>query len=81
VEVDADGVDLRITNGNTASRGQFPWQAALYVDGSSFCGGSLISDLWVLTAAHCRQVRLAARAAHSQAVNNGIVVQFNLEEE
>nr|CAD7606072.1 unnamed protein product [Timema genevievae] len=43
----------RITNGNQASRGQFPYQAALYLDGRSFCGGSLISTTWVLTAAHC----------------------------
>ncbi|XP_069688317.1 transmembrane protease serine 9-like [Periplaneta americana] len=43
----------RITNGQTASRGQFPWQAALHVDNSWFCGGSLISNEWVLTAAHC----------------------------
>ncbi|KAJ9582270.1 hypothetical protein L9F63_003399 [Diploptera punctata] len=43
----------RITNGNSASRGQFPWQAALVIDSSSFCGGSLISYQYVLTAAHC----------------------------
>jgi secreted trypsin-like serine protease len=52
-EADSDDHDLRITNGYTADRGQFPWQAGLEVDGSSFCGGSVISDLWVLTAAHC----------------------------
>ncbi|XP_062549587.1 transmembrane protease serine 9-like isoform X2 [Armigeres subalbatus] len=38
-------------------RGEFPWQAALYQeeDGnfSYACGGSLISDRFVLTAAHC----------------------------
>ncbi|KAJ4436546.1 hypothetical protein ANN_16577 [Periplaneta americana] len=43
----------RITNGQTASRGQFPWQAAVFADNSWFCGGSLISNTWVLTAAHC----------------------------
>nr|CAD7417723.1 unnamed protein product [Timema poppensis] len=43
----------RIVNGNQASRGQFPHQAALYLDGRSFCGGSLISTSWILTAAHC----------------------------
>ena len=43
----------RITNGNPANRGQFPWQAALIIDNNYFCGGSLISNLWVLTAAHC----------------------------
>jgi len=43
----------RITNGSTATRAQFPWQVALIVDGARFCGGSLISTRWVLTAAHC----------------------------
>jgi len=43
----------RITNGSTATRAQFPWQVALIVDGAGFCGGSLISTRWVLTAAHC----------------------------
>jgi len=43
----------RITNGNTAASGQFPWQVALVINGASFCGGSLISNRWVLTAAHC----------------------------
>ncbi|KAK7865647.1 hypothetical protein R5R35_006904 [Gryllus longicercus] len=45
--------DARIINGIQASRGQFPYQAALYLNGRSFCGGSLISTRWVLTAAHC----------------------------
>uniref|UniRef100_A0A1V1FIV0 Putative serine protease 64 isoform C n=2 Tax=Reticulitermes speratus TaxID=60591 RepID=A0A1V1FIV0_9NEOP len=45
--------DHRITNGEPAKRGQFPWQVAIISDLSYFCGGSLISDTWVLTAAHC----------------------------
>jgi secreted trypsin-like serine protease len=43
----------RITNGYITTRGQFPWQVALITDDGTFCGGSLISDRWVLTAAHC----------------------------
>ncbi|XP_069688740.1 brachyurin-like isoform X1 [Periplaneta americana] len=43
----------RITNGQTASRGQFPWQAGLTIDFSGFCGGSIISNDWLLTAGHC----------------------------
>jgi secreted trypsin-like serine protease len=42
-----------IVGGQLTQRGQFPWQVALSEDGWFFCGGSLISDQWVLTAAHC----------------------------
>ncbi|XP_065336462.1 brachyurin-like [Cloeon dipterum] len=46
-------VDFRIVGGQQATRGQFPYQVALDIDNSVFCGGSLISADTVLTAAHC----------------------------
>jgi len=46
----------RIISGEVAAVGQFPWQVAnrfTTPGGSFFCGGALICDSWVLTAAHC----------------------------
>jgi len=45
----------RIVGGEEAVPHSYPWMAALFVDGKWFCGGTLISDEWVLTAAHCAQ--------------------------
>merc|ERR1711892_1415662 len=46
------GMD-RIVGGAEATPHSYPWMAALFVDDAWFCGGTLISDEWVLTAAHC----------------------------
>uniref|UniRef100_A0A8C6WHF5 chymotrypsin n=1 Tax=Neogobius melanostomus TaxID=47308 RepID=A0A8C6WHF5_9GOBI len=45
----------KIVNGENAVSGSWPWQVSLQ-DGSGFhfCGGSLINQYWVVTAAHCR---------------------------
>ncbi|XP_070533270.1 chymotrypsinogen B-like isoform X2 [Ptychodera flava] len=47
--------NINIVGGNDADVGEWPWQIVFYsVDfGQYFCGGSLISEDWILTAAHC----------------------------
>ncbi|KAM9513273.1 LOW QUALITY PROTEIN: chymotrypsin-like protease CTRL-1 [Salvelinus alpinus] len=46
---------LKIVNGQNAVSGSWPWQVSLQdASGFHFCGGSLISQNWVVTAAHCR---------------------------
>lgn len=51
----SDDTDM-IVGGWPADESEWPWQVRLYQDGSDrfgFCGGTLISRRWVVTAAHC----------------------------
>lgn len=43
----------KIVGGTEAARGNWGWQIALKYNGQFTCGGSLINDQWVITAAHC----------------------------
>ncbi|XP_012942419.1 transmembrane protease serine 3 [Aplysia californica] len=43
----------KIVGGSETDIEHYPWQISLRFDGQHICGGSLISDKWVLTAAHC----------------------------
>ncbi|XP_026291537.1 coagulation factor IX-like isoform X3 [Frankliniella occidentalis] len=50
----------RIVGGLEASPGQFPYQVGIFIEkgpiikrGTSFCGGSILSERIVMTAAHC----------------------------
>lgn len=46
-------ISSRIVGGQDAPDGVWPWHVSILVDFSPVCGGSLINEQWVLTAASC----------------------------
>ena len=57
VPVLKDGIGGRIVGGQDADEGEYPWQVSwrrAEGDGSYHsCGGSILSEDWVLSAGHC----------------------------
>jgi len=43
----------RILYGNETDVNEYPWQISMWIDKSHFCGGTLVTDQWIVTAAHC----------------------------
>ncbi|XP_054159488.1 U21-ctenitoxin-Pn1a-like [Oppia nitens] len=50
------GVNRRIVGGSDVENGQMPWMALIQHKGAPFCGGSILNERWILTAAHCFKI-------------------------
>lgn len=45
--------ETRVIGGQKVSRNQFPYQVSVQLNDRHWCGGAIIDQSWVLTAAHC----------------------------
>uniref|UniRef100_A0A673G7E1 Transmembrane serine protease 7 n=1 Tax=Sinocyclocheilus rhinocerous TaxID=307959 RepID=A0A673G7E1_9TELE len=43
----------RIVGGINAVEGEWPWQVSMHFSGQLYCGASVLSDEWLISAAHC----------------------------
>lgn len=73
---------LKIIGGKTARKGAHPWQVAIFNRfKEAFCGGTLISSVWILTAAHCVRKRLYVRLGeHNLEIKDGTEVEYRVEQ-
>ena len=81
---ESDYVHTRIVGGRFAREGEFPYQVAFSYKNKNqiWCGGSMIHDRWILTAAHClveekpKNIQVSVGITHSKEVaDNAIGVE------
>lgn len=68
---------LKIVGGESTTIEAHPWQISLRENGHHICGGSLVADNWVMTAAHCVADASSSRAISILAGSTSIRSYYN----
>lgn len=83
-KVETSEVDTRIRGGNDAKPDQFPHMVSFQYkkNRNHFCGGAILNNRWIATAAHCfEKVKLAQAQAAVGSIkfNDGITYELNVK--
>uniref|UniRef100_A0A0G2K4I9 Coagulation factor XI n=1 Tax=Rattus norvegicus TaxID=10116 RepID=A0A0G2K4I9_RAT len=68
----------RVFGGAASVHGEWPWQVTLHTTQGHLCGGSIIGNRWILTAAHCFS---GTETPKTLRVYGGIVNQSEINED
>ncbi|CAG2166871.1 unnamed protein product, partial [Oppiella nova] len=55
------GSDARTVGGSDARTGQFPWIVLIETNRVPFCGGTILNEKWIVSAAHCFKGRTSPK--------------------
>jgi len=49
----SDVFSARIVNGEKANVGEYPWIVSIHINDRFECGGTILNERWIISAAHC----------------------------
>ena len=66
----------RIVGGASSLEGEWPWQVSLHFSGNLYCGASILSSNWLISAAHCFSKERSVTPALALALALALILGF-----